>query len=179
MNDPIVVSGVLRLSGSKEAGDVWKYDYIKIGGQRIDNINVHSYINDDVYSAHEHDVSSSIFPGINKKASGTVLAIKKGNSVEKVPYMSSSEAYSETFRVLIASLFVLMIVGGLIGFVIMLCIYAVMLELFGFNTNDSFGVGCITSIILVVGFIFHCFFTHKMSLINRRKFYNKAAQVFD
>jgi hypothetical protein len=180
MNDPIVLSGVLsQVSSSKEVGNTWKYDHIKIGGRRIDNINVHKYINDDFYSAYESEVSISIFPGINKHVGGTVLAIKKGESVDKVPYVSSSEIWGETFKMMIATSFIMMIVGGIAGTVILLSVYFVLRGLFNFNDSNANAVGFSVAALVVGGLYFHSFFTHKMSPINRREFYNKAAQVFD
>jgi hypothetical protein len=186
MAEPKILSGTLtQVSKSVEVpGNIWKYDYIKIDGQRIDNFHVASYINDDFYAANQEKVTLSVLPVKEKNHGGLALAIRTSKGHERCPELTAGQAWTTTLVAVGVNIFGLAFIGAIAWFfalVGVMIVFAGALALFGKDYTGSgvFNAAAIVSFGLILWLFIHTTFLSKSSMIGSRKAYNAAIRALD
>lgn len=186
MTKPIIISGILSQVGksTKVDGNAWKYEYIRIDDQRIDNIFVANYINDEFYGAHRESVTLSIMPIHKKNHGGMVLAIRSGNRIERCPELTAGQAWAVTLISVGQNILALAFVGAIAWFFAMLAVallFGGVIEIFGLNVRDNsvFNSASIVSGVLLIWAWLHATFISKNSIIGSRKALNAASRALD
>jgi len=186
MAEPKILSGTLtQVSKSVEVpGNTWKYDYIKIDDQRIDNFHVASYINDDFYAAHREEVTISILAVKAKNHGGLALAIRASNGYERCPELTVGQAWTTTLVAVGVNIFGLAFIGAIAWFFALIgvmIVFAGALALFGKDYTGSgvFNAAAFVSFGLILWLFIHTTFISKSSMIGSRKAYNAAIRALD
>lgn len=186
MAEPKILSGTLTQIGKsvEVPGNAWKYDYIKIDGQRIDNFHVASYINDDFYAAHQETVTLSVLAVKEKNHGGLTVAIRTSKGHERCPELTAGKAWTTTLVAVGVNIFGLAFIGAIAWFFAFLgvgILFAGVLELFGKDYEDTgiFGAAAVVSGGLILWLFIHTTFTSKSSMIGSRKAYNAAVRALD
>ena len=186
MAEPKILSGTLTQIGKsvEVPGNAWKYDYVKIDGQRIDNFHVATYINDDFYAAHLEEVTVSILPKNEKNHGGLAVAIRSSKGYERCPELTAGQAWTTTLIAVGVNIFGLAFIGAIAWFFALLgvgILFAGVVELFGADYEDSgiFGAAAIVSAVLILWLFIHTTITSKSSMIGSRKAYNAAVRALD
>lgn len=186
MAEPIILSGTLtQVSKSIEVpGNTWKYDYIKIDDQRIDNFHVASYINAEFYAAHREKVTLSVLPVKDKNHGGLALAIRTSNGHERCPELTASQAWTTTLVAVGVNIFGLAFIGAVAWFFALMgvmIVFAGTLALFGkgYTGSGVFNAAALVSLGLILWLFIHTTFISKSSMIGSRKAYNAAIHALD
>lgn len=186
MPDPKILSGTLTQIGKSVElpNNAWKYEYIKVGGERIDNFHVASYINADFYAAHEKEVTLSVLHVKEKNHGGLAVAIRTSEGHERCAELTAGQAWTTTLIAVGVNIFGLAFIGAIAWFFALLAVMAVfagMLALFGKDYTGSgvFNVAAIVSLGLLLWLFVHTTFISKSSMIGSRKAYNAAVRALD
>jgi hypothetical protein len=186
MAEPKILSGTLtQVSKSVEVpGNIWKYDYIKIDDQRIDNFHVAGYINDDFYAAHREEITLSVFPVKAKNHGGLALAIRTSSGHERCPELTASQAWTTTLIAIGVNIFGLAFIGAIAWFFALIgvmIVFAGGLALFGkgYTGSGVFNAAAFVSLGLILWLFIHVTFLSKSSMLGSRKDYNAAARALD
>jgi hypothetical protein len=186
MAEPKILSGTLtQVSKSVEVpGNIWKYDYIKIDDQRIDNFHVASYINDDFYAANQEEVTLSVLPVKEKNHGGLALAIRTSKGYERCPELTAGQAWTTTLVAVGVNIFGLAFIGAIAWFFSLIGVMIVFggaLAVFGKDYTGSgvFNAAATVSFVLILWLFIHTTFISKSSMIGSRKAYNAATRALD
>jgi len=184
MSEPILLSGTLNyLSSSKQQpGSIWLYDYIKVNGERINNVCVVNYLNEELRDCVEEEISLSLMPMPQKQNFGLVSALRRGNRVERAPELTLGQALGITLLGFGQNIFLYAIAAvALVALItIVLSIPIGMLYGPGQNIGDSYRVFNTAGYFatpITFGLMFHRLFLSKKSLMGTRKPYNAATRA--
>jgi hypothetical protein len=171
-----VYSGNLeKISASKKtAHNTWHYEYIRFAGQRWDNIHVSNYINDDFQDAVGSEISISTF-ALNAKNPPTILALRIGEKIERVPPLSGAQALSITIRQLL-------VMGPVLIVWYFLLVFALLIVGFFLSTLLGGLQSPIWQFLLYAVpfcYLFHKFLISKTSNLGMRAAFNEAAGALD
>jgi len=186
MSEPKILSGTLTQIGKsvEVPGNAWKYDYIKIDSQRIDNFHVATYINDDFYAAHRENVTLSVLKVKEKNHGGLAVAIRTSKGHERCPELTAGQAWTTTLVAVGVNIFGLAFIGAVIWFFALLGVMAVfagVLALFGkgYTGSGVFNAAAIASLGLTLWLFAYTTFISRSSMIGSRKAYNAAVRALD
>jgi len=169
MIEPIIITGVLDTvsRGTQKAeGLDWKYEYIRIGDRRLDKVSVASYIDVDLNNCIGEEITISILPSGNKNFTGTILAFRRGEKIERAPLKTIGQEIADrlqfTFWCGMAGIFV---------FIPIFAVVALIFYIFNDRVEDAAGTwSCFAAFIWVV---WAAFFS-KGSTLSSARVYNAA-----
>lgn len=181
VSNPIIVSG--RLSkvseSSKAPGNTWHYEYIKVDDRRFNNVFVANYINDDFQDGVGEEITLSLVPMHKKNTTGMVVALRKGNKVERSPELSTGRALSATLIGIGVNILPYAIVSFLVFLGLFIGLQALIYVFQGRSSNTDNADVALAAIVLTIVVLIQQLFISKKSPLGSRDSYNAAVRALD